>query len=270
MKHAILRFGFISAAVLFVVFVIAFVTLPLPGHVPLLMYHFIDTHERAENEKNVVSEQSFERQMLFLKKFRYHVISLDDYYEIKMGLRQPRGREVVITFDDGNYTFHDKAFPILSRFGFPVSVFVVSENIRQRLHGSMTKETIVDLLQSGQVTLGSHTRTHALLSTLDENALIDEIQGSKQAIESMFSIPVHYFAYPSGGFNDQVINIVRDAGYRLAFTTTQKKLGDLGNNPFTLTRVKISKTSDSPFGFWVKISGIYDAVKRLRHQFKSR
>lgn len=237
---------------------------PPKGYIPILMYHFIDTPERAAYEKNVVSLESFKRQMRVLKWFGFRVITLDDYYDALTGEREPGRREVVLTFDDANYTFQEKAFPVLKHYGYPSTVFAVSQNVEQHLHGSMTRETLTKLAATGLVSIESHSRTHPSLSHLDEKQIREELEGSKRELEAMFGRPVHYFAYPSGDIDTRVVNLAEEAGYRLAFTTSPEKRGDLSENHFTLTRIKISRTSDFPIAFWIKISGIYEWVKKFR------
>jgi peptidoglycan/xylan/chitin deacetylase (PgdA/CDA1 family) len=259
-----------SIAVIATVFsAAAFVFLPLPGTIPVLLYHFVSTPEHAAEHKNIVSRQSFERQMEFLRLLRYRVITLEEYYQIKMGKKRPRGREIVITFDDANESFALAAFPILQQRGFPSAVFAVSENIQKRLSGSMTEEMIKKLLPSGLVTLGSHTRTHPSLSKLTDAEIREELVGSKKELERMFHIPIYYLAYPSGDIDERVIRIAEEAGYRLAFTTSYKKLQGLEEGLYTLPRVKITRTSDNPLAFWVHVSGIYQTFKQWRYRIKS-
>lgn len=238
-----------------------YAALPLRGHIPVLMYHFVDTEERAEKEKNVVSLENFKQQMELLERFGFRVISMEDYEKTLKGLRKPSRREVVITFDDGNYTYYDKAFPILKEYNYPSTNFVVVENIKKQIHGSMTYLQIQELLSTGLLTIGSHTRTHPILTEIDEVKQHLEISGSKAELETMFNVPVRYFAYPAGILNDEVLEKTKEAGYELAFTTSLQKRVSIDSKLFAITRVKISRTSDHPFAFWIKLSGIYDAFK---------
>ncbi|MDD5218658.1 MAG: polysaccharide deacetylase family protein [Candidatus Omnitrophica bacterium] len=262
----IVRGGMLFLGVILICFAVAFIVLPLPGDIPVLMYHFVDTSERARTEKNVVSEKSFWRQMEFLHRFGYHAITLDEFYEIKMGIRKPRGKEVVLTFDDGNYTFADRAFPILKKFSLPSAVFAVSDNARLGINGSMSPETLKKLQASGLVTIGCHSKTHPNLSELSHGQILSELKDSKTELETMIGVPVYYLAYPSGNVDERVIQNAREAGYRLAFTTSHKKLNRLNEGLFALTRVKITSTADFPLAFWGQVSGLYGAFKSLRSQ----
>lgn len=255
---------FLSVLVILILAAGIFYTFPLKGHIPVLMYHFIDTPERAQVEKNVLSRKSFERQLWFLKNFGYRVISLEEYEKILTGQKKPQGREIVITFDDGNYTFFDQAFPLLKDYGFHSAMFVVSGSIPEKMHGSMSQSQIRQLIDSGIVTIGSHSRTHPLLSHLTEDEVRQELQGSRQDLESMFNVPIRYLAYPSGDVDESVTRIAEEAGYALAFTTSPKKLRGLEENHYRITRIKISRTTDLLPIFWVKLSGLYEAFKKIR------
>lgn len=251
-----------------VVLAAAFVFLPLPGTVPVLMYHFVGTEAQAAESKNYVSRTSFANHLDFLRRFGYRVLTLEEYYGIKTGKRRPRGREVLITFDDGNYSFEKEAFPILEFFDFPAAVFLVSESMKHETNGSMTAETVKKLLATGRIAVGAHSKTHPLLTRIDDQELKDELAGSKEDLEKMLEVPIRDLAYPNGDVDQRVREASRQAGYRLAFTTSYKNLGNLDEGLHSLTRVKISRSADNPVVFWVKVSGIYDLAKSLRHQIK--
>ena len=264
--RAILKLIVFLLSVALVLLVVAFAVLPLPGHAQVLMYHFIDTAERSAVEKNVVSLESFKRQMNFLDGFGYNVISMDEFYKNKTGQRKPGWKEIVITFDDANYTFKDQAFPVLEKYGFSATVFAVSGNVRREIHGSMTEDDLKELGRFDLVTIGSHSKTHPLLSKLSNAEIEEELAGSKRELEKMFGVPVYYLAYPSGDIDRRVLDEAERVGYRLAFTTSYKKLKGLPKGDYSLDRVKITRTSDLLPAYWFKISGIYDGFKRLRNK----
>ena len=71
-------------------------------------------------------------------------------------------------------------------------------------------------------TVGSHTRTHAWLSALDDTDLDNEVAGSKADLESLTGRPVTEFAYPFGtriSFGRSATHALRRAGFALACTT---------------------------------------------------
>jgi peptidoglycan/xylan/chitin deacetylase (PgdA/CDA1 family) len=70
----------------------------------------------------------------------------------------------------------------------------------------MSKNDVINLPKC--IEIGSHTRTHAILDTVDEAILENEIAGSKSELESLLKKPVTTFCYPNGNFTDQVANKV--------------------------------------------------------------
>ena len=256
----------------FIAFLVLFIILPLPGTVPVLMYHFVGSERDAKDNSNYVSARMFANQMAFLKRFGYRVLSLAEYEDTLTGKRKPRGREVVITFDDGHYTFADQALPILDRYQFPVNLFLISEFVKGHIKcGSMEKDTLDNtLLTRPWIHVNSHTRTAPELPSLSEAEILAELSGSKADLEAMFRVPVNYLAYPSGEFDERVIQAARQAGYHLAFTTAPKKLKKIPLGPYSLTRDKIFRESENPFVFWSHVSGLYQWFKESRHLAKQK
>ena len=268
MKNLKIFFLF-AAVILTAIFAVAFAVLPLPGQIPVLMYHFIDTRAQAAESKNYVSVQSFNRQMDFLKRFGYHVISVKELDEIRAGRRASRGREIVITFDDGHESFKRNALAVLENYRHPVMLFLISESVKRGLNGSMQIEDIKELLRHDWISIGSHSRTHPFLSQMTEEQIKDELEGSKKDLEEMTGAPIDYFAYPLGDMDARVERAAELAGYHMAFTTAYKRLRGLREGPYALTRQKITKSSDNPIVFWVKISGLYQFFKDGRYKLKT-
>ena len=240
---------------------------PVPGQIPVLMYHFVGTEQDAVMEKNYVSQQGLGRQMELLKKFGFHVISMKEYEAIRKGVEKPRGREVVITFDDGHKTFETLAVPVLKEYNYPVILFLISDWLRRGPDetGSMTVETVKKLkAQYSWISLGSHTRTHPVLPELKDAQIEEEVLGAKRELEAAFGIPMDYFAYPTGNYDERTLKVVEEAGYKLAFTTAPKKLKGAAEGDFNLTRIKMSRDSENPVIFWFKLSGLYQFFKIQR------
>jgi peptidoglycan/xylan/chitin deacetylase (PgdA/CDA1 family) len=74
------------------------------------------------------------------------------------------------------------------------------------------------------VTLAPHTRTHPILPRVPRDRVREEIVGSLQDLEREIGFVRPALAYPSGGLSDAVVDVVREAGFELAFSTSR------GNN----------------------------------------
>ncbi len=76
---------------------------------------------------------------------------------------------------------------------------------------------LAELRRAG-ITLGSHTRTHALLANETWPRMLGETAGSRRALEERLATRIDHFAYPDGAFNADAVASVAAAGYRFAYT----------------------------------------------------
>jgi peptidoglycan/xylan/chitin deacetylase (PgdA/CDA1 family) len=86
----------------------------------------------------------------------------------------------------------------------------------------LTRRMIHKMASEG-MTIGSHTRTHPLLTNESREQVVDEVAGSRADLERMLGRPVHHFAYPDGRFNIDVLSILAASGYRYAYTTCRHR-----------------------------------------------
>jgi peptidoglycan/xylan/chitin deacetylase (PgdA/CDA1 family) len=91
--------------------------------------------------------------------------------------------------------------------------------------------------------IGSHTHNHVLLSQLDETECRNELQTSRDLIESHLRIPCILFSYPNGkrsDFSRRDIDILQELGYRCA-TTQEVGWNNANTGLFELHRLNISR-----------------------------
>jgi len=74
-------------------------------------------------------------------------------------------------------------------------------------------------MQRGGITVGSHTRTHALLTRENAPRMLEETAGARRALQERLGARIEHFAYPDGAFDTQTVEAVAQAGYRFAYTT---------------------------------------------------
>lgn len=90
--------------------------------VAILMYHGVVRTPLNVPDWCFVSEYDFSRQMEYLHR-NFRVISLSQAAE-ELRDNHIDGPTAVITFDDGYQNVHDVAYPVLSRYGLPSTIFV--------------------------------------------------------------------------------------------------------------------------------------------------
>jgi peptidoglycan/xylan/chitin deacetylase (PgdA/CDA1 family) len=76
----------------------------------------------------------------------------------------------------------------------------------------------LEAMQRADVTIGSHTHTHALLDREDDERLREELSRSRAVLEAGLGRPVRHLAYPDGRFNLRVARAVAAAGYDFAYS----------------------------------------------------
>lgn len=86
----------------------------------------------------------------------------------------------------------------------------------------MTREQVRSMLNRG-MTIGAHTMSHPILSSVDEFSAGQELRGSKIELEKITGAPVEYFAYPNGKPGQDFLaahtQMARNCGFSAAFTT---------------------------------------------------
>ncbi|MEP7358666.1 MAG: glycosyltransferase, partial [Anaerolineales bacterium] len=94
----------------------------------ILMYHGFSAPGEAWG-RFTLPVRRFEQHMAWLKFWRYNVISLDEYLDYRRQHRLSPPRSVVITIDDGYADNETLALPVLRRYGFPATIFLVSQHL---------------------------------------------------------------------------------------------------------------------------------------------
>ncbi|MBI4597006.1 MAG: polysaccharide deacetylase family protein [Candidatus Omnitrophica bacterium] len=227
-------------------------------HLPILGYHRVGAF-RGDHVPTV-SPQAFERQMMCLARWKFHVVGLEELLRTPAGREALPRRSVVITFDDGYEETCTVAWPILKRFGFSATVFVATEEIGGP--GFATWEQLAAMADGG-LTIGSHTAHHCYLPDAQPSQVTEEIVRSKQALEARLGQPVDFLSYPIGGFTPHAQQAASLAGYRAAVTTNRYSR-DAAMAPFALRRIKVTERDRWPWLFWAKVSGYYDAFRKLK------
>jgi peptidoglycan/xylan/chitin deacetylase (PgdA/CDA1 family) len=119
-------------------------------------------------------------------------------------------RPIIISFDDGNQSVFEKAFPVMEKYGFSGTVYIVSNRLKSK--DFMHKRELSELSDAGWE-IGSHSMTHTNL--VQNHALVRrEILQSRLELEETLDIDVDSFAYPFGLTDAYIMKKVYDYGYQ--------------------------------------------------------
>ena len=107
-------FGLLAAAV--------FVRMASAPGVPVLNYHQVE--DKDGNPLTLWTDQ-FEAQMAYLAAEGYTTITIDEMMDAyEHGTPLPE-KPVIITFDDGYADNYENAYPILKKYGFKATIFLI-------------------------------------------------------------------------------------------------------------------------------------------------
>lgn len=101
----------------------------------------------------------------------------------------------------------------------------------------MSAHEVTEMIEEG-VALGSHGMSHEILTNLSTEEVQRELGESRDYLQHTFGIEADAFSYPNGNYNEPIINMVKQNGYRVAFGT-QSGYVRLGDNPYSLNRINI-------------------------------
>ena len=190
------------------------------SNVNILLYHEVsDFPERAKKIRKIGPADSllvrqFEEQMaLISERPNTNVVTADDIFSGA----ENNLKKIVFTFDDGfigNYLF---AFDILERYGFKATFFITVDDISKERY--MSWEQLSILYKNGHL-IQSHTMTHPMLGVCDERQITYELETSKKTIEDKIGALVKYLSLPFGSFDERVVKIAKDTGYKAIFTSS--------------------------------------------------
>lgn len=189
--------------------------------VPILMYHYISIPPEGADKYRMdlsVSPDNFREQMQYLFDNGYKTVSLYDLSLAITNKSQLPERPVIITIDDGYRDNYENAFPILREMGFNASFFVATEFIDREDPNYMTWPMIEEMASAG-MSFEPHSKTHPDLTEHDRDFIIWEVLGSRETLQAHIGYRPNYFAYPSGRFNEEVLEIMAELDFWGAVTT---------------------------------------------------
>ena len=192
----------------------------------ILTYHDIVKTQEKMNSISMTSEKRFMGQLEYISKNNYNVISFYDYRSYLEVNHPLPGNCIIITFDGPDRNWLRLAVPILLRYKFKATFFVISSwvnKVKRNISWDDLK-TIKSIKNGNSVQLfdiESHSVTHALLFKNDNedregfsNRLEYEIGKSKEQIDNKLQQNTRFFALPFGrGDLTAVVKTVKKYNY---------------------------------------------------------
>ena len=194
--------------------------------IPIIGLHAIEDEIEIPIE---LSTTNFDTLRRTLADFGYQTITFSDLLKhIDHGRALP-DKAVIITSDDGYQDNYTDALPVLKKYGYVMTVFLVTGAIAEDDAGRMdnivfNKRTDVarpmliwsevkEMDEYGCEFL-SHTVNHIRLGLAPEDEMLDELIRSREDIESRLGRDVDFFAWPFDNYSEDKWPLIGEAGYR--------------------------------------------------------
>jgi peptidoglycan/xylan/chitin deacetylase (PgdA/CDA1 family) len=219
--------------------------------VPIIMYHSM-LKERARQGKYVVSPDTFESDIKYLKTNGYTTIVIQDLINyVKEDIPLP-AKPVILTFDDGYYNNYFYAYPIAKKYnikfvispiGYYTDLFSNADDSHPN-YSHCTWDQISEMMRSGLVEIENHTydlhsrtggrvgtqklykeskETYTSILTADLSKMQQEMK------EHTGRVPIA-FVYPFGEVCEDSIPVLKNIGFQ-ASLTCQYKMNYITKDP---------------------------------------
>ncbi len=209
---------------------------------PILMYHYISDPPPGSDKYRwslSVTPANFDAQMSYLKQAGYHTVTLYNLYDYLVQGKPLPEKPIILTFDDGYVDAFDLAMPILRKYEFVGTFFILTGPAdRGGAGGYLTWEQMQAMTAAG-MDIELHSREHYDLRNRSNDFLVNQIAGGKEAIEAHIARPVRWFAYPSGHYDAAVKRVLVSAGFWGAVTTIPGRT-HTAPTLFDMPRIRIS------------------------------
>ena len=200
---------------------------PFEGnYIPIIGLHAIEDHIEIAIE---LYTDHFEKLCKVLKEYGYETVTFTDLLNyIDYGKALPE-KPVIITSDDGFQDVYTNGFPILKKYGYKMTVFLVTGAVRdsdadRETNRYFNKRTntirpiliwpeIKEMDEYGCEFL-SHSVNHIRLGLCSDEEFLYELIQSKKDIESHLDKEVLFFAWPYDNHSDEKLHLLSQAGYR--------------------------------------------------------
>ncbi len=237
------------------------------------MYHSIDTHGTALS----VHPDIFERQVRLLADEGWSPIRLSEAAHILNQGNSIPTRSVVLTFDDAMPSVLDIATPILQKYNFHATTFVVTGQVGEcpewyRLHPIYKKDPLLDRSGLDQLAeagweIQPHTQDHPVLAHLPLSQQLTQICESRDRIREWFGTEGDVLAYPFGQYNHETVEAMQQAemsaGVSLQFSAYLTSA-----QPFDWPRIGSAWFKDSALRQRLALAGYLEWYVALKHRLK--
>jgi peptidoglycan/xylan/chitin deacetylase (PgdA/CDA1 family) len=223
---------------------------PQSTRLAILMYHRVGPRGSAATARWRLRPDQFEEQLAYLREHEYRSLTFPQWRAASDRRDPIPERSVMLTFDDGYADFGDHALPLLERYGFRATVFIVTDRVGgtnawdQRFGETialMDWPEIEALHRAGVVEFGSHSSQHHPLVALSPEELGRDLCRSRIAFHERLGVSVRTVCYPYGLHDSGVVAIAAACGFHYGVTTEEWR-ASFTDDSLRLPRLEVAGT----------------------------
>lgn len=220
---------------------IKYVDIPISEvKIPILMYHSISAQDPGNSL--LVPPEQFEAEVAFLKESGYNTITLGQAVEALKTGHIPE-KPVILSFDDGYVDNYTDAFNILKKYDMIGTFFIITDNTDGG--GYMSLDMLREMKEAG-MDLQNHTAHHLDLSILSYDDQKESIKSGQDFLRDKIGVDSEFVCYPSGKYNDNTIQVLKDLNMQGA-VTTEFGTATANDGVYTLKRIRIAPMTMESF-----------------------
>lgn len=199
---------------------VTIISVIVQAKVVVFLYHRFDD-ARYPSTNTWTTE--LENHIRLVKEVGFEIWTIRDLEEYVYGRKKMNKDAVVFTVDDGYRSVYDKAYKIFKKYNVPFCIFLQVGAVGYPDY--LTWEMIYEMLKNG-VEFGNHSFGHpdfpSFVSKMGEEQMLEyfksDLQRAQQVFKEKTGRTLNYYAYPYGHYIPQMIDILKEEGFKLAFT----------------------------------------------------
>ena len=222
--------------------------------IPVLCYHNIATQNEKANYPEesdwTITTDNFKEHLDYLKNNNYKTLTMDEFYNWKIGNLNLPYKSVLITFDDGFLSNYEYAFKLLKEYDMNATVFVVGSFIDNsttnewngNIKTYMTKDILENLKNEyPNIEIYSHSYNLHYQGAINQNkdVLMQDIENFDN-----FYPNNDILCYPFGQYNDNIEDCLKESNYKMAFRygpdKKDYKKASRNDNIYEIPRLNVS------------------------------
>ncbi len=200
--------------------------------IPILVYHLVSDNIFSKNTDLFVKPKEFERQIKWISENGFTTIFANELF-----VGKNYSKPIVLTFDDGYIDNYEIVFQLAKKYNVKFTIFIITDALNTR--NNLTSAQVLEMYNSGLVSIQSHTKSHSDLQKLDSSQLEAELKQSREVLFKLLGKNPTVISYPFGSINYRVIEAV-EKYYLYGYSTSNGNLSN-GCNKFMIKRFGVSR-----------------------------